>query len=227
MDSKTAAIAGAIIVAGALVAGAVLYSLNKPQNNTEEARAFSVEKLRLPNASDHRLGPATAKVAIVTFTDLECPYCKVWHETVLELAKKYPTDLQIIYRHFPIARHTKASTEAQATECAAKLAGENAFWSMVTEIFKITPSNDGLDLSKLPQLAQKAGVKDLATFTTCVETGETKERVDRDLAEATATGGRGTPWSIFITKSGNRIPIPGAQELAPMIQAVEAALREE
>lgn len=222
MDSRTATIAGAIIVGAALIAGAIFFS-RAPAD--PEGRKFNPDAMRAPNATDHRLGPTDSPVKLVVYTDLECPFCKQFHTTLLELSAKYPK-LAIIYRNFPLSIHPKAETEARAAECAAKMGGEEAYWKMVNRIFKVTPSNNGLDLTQLPEIAKEAGITDTARFQTCLDSNETKERVQLDLKEANETGGEGTPWTIFLTPAGNKIPVNGARSLEVMSAAIEEAFKE-
>src|SRR5207249_6414117 len=74
-----------------------------------------------------------------------------------------------VYRHFPIdSLHSKARKEAQASECAAALGGNEAFWAYSDKLFEVTPSNNRLDLAQLPRIAQEIGL-DRAQFETCLE----------------------------------------------------------
>jgi cyclophilin family peptidyl-prolyl cis-trans isomerase/protein-disulfide isomerase len=75
-------------------------------------------------------GPEDALITFIEYADFQCPYCSVASENLRALLEKYPDDVRIVYRHFPLASiHDKAIPAAQAAE-AAGLQGEEAFWDM-------------------------------------------------------------------------------------------------
>ena len=96
------------------------------------------------SAEDHILGKLDAPIIIVEYSDLECPFCKVFHRTMHEVMDKYGKDNKVawIYRQFPIdSLHSKARKEAEATECANELGGNDGFWKFTDEVFGTTNSN--------------------------------------------------------------------------------------
>jgi protein-disulfide isomerase len=195
------------------------------QEAVGEIKAGDLEAVAPIDATDHVRGDANAPLTIVEYSDTECPFCKRFHATMKEVLQAYPGKVKWVYRHFPLEQlHAKAMKEAQATECVQKLGGTTAFWSFLDSIYDITPSNDGLDLAKLPVLAEKAGV-DRAQFEACIASDEGKAKVQKDLENAIATGGTGTPWSILITADGAKYPINGAQPLENLKQIIDAALQ--
>src|SRR3989344_8885608 len=136
----------AIIVAGGLVATAIYFGGSTPvtyapdQSNSETIEIVPVTE------KDHILGNRNAELVIVEYSDTECPFCKVFHNTMKEVISAYGGEVAWVYRHFPIASlHSKASKEAEATECAAELGGNNMFWKYIDRLFEITVSNDSLD----------------------------------------------------------------------------------
>ena len=133
---------------------------------TEPSRSAASKAVKPVNVKDHILGRADAQVKIVEFSDLECPFCKRVHPTLKRIMEEYGESGKVawIYRHFPLdTLHKKARKEAQATECANELGGNKAFWAYTDKLFEITPSNDRLDLSLLPKIAEDIGV-DRAAF---------------------------------------------------------------
>ena len=121
-----------------------------------------------------------------------------------------------VYRHFPIDQlhPVKARKEAAASECAAELGGNDAFWKFADRFYELTPSNNRTDLDTvLPQIAREIGL-DEAKFASCLASGRHDRRIEEDRQNAIATGGRGTPWSIIVSKSGKTYPLSGAQPYA-------------
>lgn len=239
MEQKTFLTAPvAILIAGAVIAVAIVYSVGKfsgpssPINEEPIENTADLEKLRPISAQDHILGNADAPVKIIEFSDTECPFCKRFHTTMQDVVKQYDGKVAWAYRHFPLTQlHTKAFNEAKATECAAKLGGQPgseashaAFWKYIDRLFEITPSNDGLDPAELPRIADAVGL-DRDAFAKCLASNEMDKRINDDLENAIATGGNGTPWSILIAPDGKKYPINGAQPIEAIKQIIDLALK--
>lgn len=159
------------------------------------------------SSTDHYLGNPKAKVVIVEYSDLECPFCKQFDPVLRKVVENYGDKVAWVYRHMPLPMHPKAGKEAEATECAAELGGNAAFWKYVARLYEITPSNNGLDLAKLPEIASYIGL-DAAKFKSCLDSGKYAKKVADQAAEGQAAGGRGTPYGIIVTPKGN-VPIGG------------------
>lgn len=238
MNGNTYIIPFAIVAAGGLIAGAIWFAPNggSPSDvggvigkGVEQAAQVlqGGNTIRPIDANDHINGNPAAPVKIIEYSDLECPFCKRFHETMARAMEEYGKKGKVawIYRHFPLdALHSKARKEAEASECAAKLGGNNAFWAYVERLFEITPSNNGLDSNELPAIAAFVGL-DRGAFQTCLDSGEFAERVANDLKDAQAAGGSGTPYSIAIAANGEKFPINGAQPYEEVKRIIEAALQ--
>jgi protein-disulfide isomerase len=155
-------------------------------------------------------GNPEAKVSVVEFSDLECPFCKRFHPTMQRVIDEYGDEVNWVYRHFPLTSlHRKAAQEAEATECAGELGGNEGFWAYTDRLFEITPSNDGLLESQLPEIAGDVGL-DKAKFTECLGSGKYADKVQQHVNDAVSAGGQGTPYSVIITEDGEKIPVSGA-----------------
>lgn len=220
----------AIVIAGVLIAGALYYSNQKgPTNvakNTPDTTGERVS-MRPVTSSDHMLGNPDADLIIVEYSDTECPYCKVFHTTMLRVMNEYGKDGKVawVYRHFPIEQlHSKARKEAEATECAYELGGNEKFWEYINTLYKITNSNDSLDASELPKIASAVGL-DVNAFNSCLSSGKYAEKVEADYQDAISAGGQGTPNSIIISKDGTQTPIKGALPYENLKDIIDALLK--
>lgn len=168
-------------------------------------------------------GNKDAPVTIVEFSDLECPFCKRFHGTMQQVIDDYGSQVKWVYRHFPLETlHSKAAKEAEATECAGELGGNEGFWAYTDRLIEITPANNGLDLALLPQIAQDAGL-DRAAFEDCLDSGRHEAKVREHARQAAAAGGRGTPHSVIV--AGNtQIPLSGAQPYEAVVAAIQPYL---
>ncbi|MDO8510099.1 MAG: thioredoxin domain-containing protein [bacterium] len=214
-----------IIIAGALVAGAVFFSGKKDSAPTETEKKEEVA-LNPVTESDHIMGNPNAPVVIVEYSDTECPFCKQFHTTMNRIIEEYAKEGKVawVYRHFPIDQlHPKARKEAEALECANELAGNNGFWAYTNRLYEVTPSNNGLDADELPKIAKEVGL-DVEQFNTCLASGKYKDHVQSDYQDGVRAGAEGTPYSVIVTKD-RKIPITqGALPFEAMKQIIDAIL---
>jgi len=220
----------AIIVAGLIIAGAIVYSsgkkavFNEPANNQGVNPAKVATNMKAVSKDDHIFGDPKAKVKIVEFSDTECPFCKRFHPTLQKIVSDYDGQVAWVYRHFPLdSIHSKARKEAEATECAAEIGGNDAFWKYLDRLFEVTPSNNGLSLAMLPAIAEYVGL-DRAKFEECLNSGRHAARVQKDYEDGIAAGTQGTPFSIVIAPNGDRLPVEGAQPYNSVKQVIDIAL---
>ncbi|MDP2642212.1 MAG: DsbA family protein [bacterium] len=216
----------AIVVAGGFVAVAIYFGGSTPRPSSGQATSPITEIDIAPvTEKDHILGSRGAELVIVEYSDTECPFCKVFHNTMKEVVGTYGGEVSWVYRHFPIAQlHTKASKEAEATECANELGGNQAFWKYIDKLFETTNSNDSLDPSELPKIAAVVGL-DVTTFNTCLSSGKYTEFINKSVEEAVKAGARGTPYSVIISKDGTKTIVNGAEPLASVKIKIDALLK--
>ncbi len=225
----------AIIIAGALIAGAVYWSARgdgvavSPQPQAGVGNTTGLENMNPVEDSDHIRGNPNAPVKIVEYSDMECPFCKRFHSTMQQVMDEYGRDGKVawVYRHFPLdSIHSQARMEAIASECANELGGSDAFWKYADRFFELTPSNNQTDIATiLPQIAREIGL-DEAKFNSCLASEKYDKHIQDDLDNATATGGNGTPWSIIVAKNGKKYPLSGAQPYEAVKQLIDLALQE-
>ena len=123
---------------------------------------------------------------------------------------EYGDKVAWVYRHFPIDElHPKARKEAEASECANELGGNDKFWAYIDRLFAITPSNNRLEPTELPKIAEYVGL-DKTPFESCLASGKYAEKISNDLKDAGSAGARGTPYSLVVAENGKKFVIPGA-----------------
>lgn len=224
-------IPGAILLAGIIIAGALYMrpgtAAPAATGPTAEEQQAALDKLPPVSSADHILGNPQAKIKIVEYSDLECPFCKAFHGTMTKIMDQFGASGEVawVYRHFPIdSLHPISRNESYAAECAVELGGEAQFWPFMNGVMAITPSNNGLDPAELPKIATKIGLNETA-FRECLKNGTKYEsKINAQIADAIATGAQGTPWSIMLTPDGKKIPINGAVPYDQMLAAVKEAL---
>ncbi len=114
--------------------------------------------------TDWQKGPKDALITLLEYSDFQCPYCAQVTPVLDAVLKKYPQDVRVVYRHFPLNIHDKSIITAQAAEAAglqgkfwemqALLMAKQAEWSaknpteFSTWIRNQTASIDGLDANR-------------------------------------------------------------------------------
>ena len=198
------------------------------QREQRETNARAGAMRPVSKVRDHIRGNPGAPVTLIEYSDFECPFCKRFHPTVKQVVGESNGQVKWVYRHFPLdeLHPVKARKEAAAAECAAELGGNDAFWKFVDRLFELTASNNRTDIDTvLPQIAREISL-DKARFASCLASGRHDRRVEEDVQSAVASGGRGTPWTIIVSKSGKAFPLSGAQPYASVKQLVDLALQE-
>ncbi len=222
----------AIVIAGLLIGGSLYLSnvkiASQPQvKNVELATSSDTDNMRPVSSDDHILGNPNAALKIVEYSDLECPFCKVFHSTLKQVMDVYGKNGKVawVYRHFPIDQlHSKARKEAEATECANELGGAQKFWEFTDMVYATTNSNNSLDPAELPKIAKKVGL-DVTAFNTCLSSGKYAAKVEADYQDAVKSGGRGTPNSIVVSADGTKTVIQGAQSYEAVKAIIDALLK--
>ncbi|MFH2105577.1 MAG: thioredoxin domain-containing protein [Parcubacteria group bacterium] len=194
----------AIILAGAIIAGSVIYS-GKVDNSDDASLTGSAEEaLPEPPAppepgteefevsidDDAVKGNKDSKVQIVEFSDYECPYCARNAETIKKIAEEYGDKVAIVFRDFPLDFHDNAQKAAEAAECAGE---QGKYWEFHDELFA---NQDSLEVEDLKGYAKKLGLK-TATFDKCLDSDQQKEEVENDMADGQAVEVTGTPATFI------------------------------
>jgi protein-disulfide isomerase len=240
--SSSLTLPGAVIIAGAIVAVAIIWT-HKPASSAPASPAAAVESqtdIAPVTAADHIWGNPNAPVKIVEYSDPSCPYCKMFQPVVKQIMDQYGPGGQVawVYRHFPMDKegtrsdggvlHPNAGHEAEAFECAASLGGNTIFWNFVNAFYTATPSvtnttPNGLDQKKLPDIAKSVGL-DPVSFSDCVASNQFKDKIDRQYLDGINAGISGTPYSVIITPSGSKIPLIGYVPYNTVKQAIDTLI---
>lgn len=174
----------------------VLAELKKMEAQNAPVSAEIAAKQRAGDAPG--FGPADAKVAVILYSDFECPFCSKAAATATALKEKYGDKIRFVFRQFPLNFHPNAKTAAEAS-LAANAQGK--FWEFHDAMFE---NQRALDRASLEKYAEKAGL-DVARFKKELDEGKWSAQVDADMKLAEDIGVSGTPTMLVGTK---RVPNP-------------------
>jgi protein-disulfide isomerase/cyclophilin family peptidyl-prolyl cis-trans isomerase len=101
-------------------------------------------------------GNPDAKITFTVYSDFQCPYCAKLAPTLSEIVAKYPDDIRVVFRHFPLPNHPHALISAQAAE-AAGLQGK--FWEYEEALFTNQSDWSALDNTAVEEYFVKLAVE--------------------------------------------------------------------
>lgn len=140
----------------------------------------------------HRIGPDDARLTIVQFVDLECPFCAMADGVLDSVLHTFEQPIAVLVRHFPLQTiHPHAYTAALAAECAA---AEGKFSTFIHTVYA---AQDSLGILDWSTLARRAGIQNAQEFKDCVNKGMFADRIRDDLVAGTSAGIHGTPTYVI------------------------------
>jgi protein-disulfide isomerase len=175
-------------------------------------------------------GTQDAKVTIVNFDDLECPYCARMHEQLFPATvDRYKGLVKFYYKDYPLVEiHPWALHAAVDANCLADQSGE-AYWRFVDYVHthgdEVTGTAHDVPqaLKTLDKLAHEEGLRskvDVPKLDACI-TKQDDSVVRASMKQGDGLGVNGTP-TLFI--NGERIS--GALPQDELWIAIDRALRE-
>ncbi len=196
--------------------GAVVDDKDAGQQDDVNAKALIED-------NDPVLGNEDAEVSIVEFSDFQCSFCARAHTGAMAdfKASSYFTngEVNFVYKHLPLnSIHPQAQEAAEASLCAQD---QESFWEYHDMLF----ANQGaLDTSSLKSYAAQLGL-DTGEFNECLDSGEKASEVNKETAQATSAGARGTPYFLVVnTKTGDATSVSGAVPFSQFETAINAVL---
>ena len=157
-------------------------------------------------------GPADAPVTIIEFSDFQCPYCRRVIPTLEQIEERYPEQVRIVYRNFPLGNHSRAKPAAEAALCANE---QDQFWAYHDKLFENTRALSDDDLKRYASELEL----DVAAFETCIGESRFVDQVDADFRDGRAAGVTGTP-AFFV----NGVMLSGARPASDFFRTIDAEL---
>ncbi len=188
----------AILIAGTMVQRQFGAGTRKNESITD-ARVTAFSQWSEVQSAGRLLGPEGAKVQIVEFSDLECPFCKRFHRALGAVRSKYSADVSLRFVHFPLSMHKFARQAASAAECAHE---QGRFGEFIESVFE---DQDSLGLRSWGSFAAGAAVADTVRLVTCVRDAVYTDAVDSASRMAERFGVQSTPTVVI---NGWRLAIP-------------------
>lgn len=163
-------------------------------------------------------GSSTAPCTIVTFQDLQCPFCGRSWQTLVELEGIYGRErLRIVYKHFPLPFHDDALPWGRVAQAVFESKGAEAFRDFVSKVFEL---RGNISDAQIRALANSEGVSSKSLDDLLLDQNSVVwKKLDDDAVLARLLNVQGTPH-FFV----NGVRIVGAQPVEEFKRAIDAEL---
>ena len=181
------------------------------------------------NKNEMLMGSPKDDVIFLSYSDTECPFCKSFENNVVKkIESNYNGKIGYAYRKYPLSFHTQAYTESLAAFCARDQGGVAAYKKYNDEIFARTKSNNGLNPQEINNIASVLKL-DINKFNNCLVASSTDAMLKADIADGTAAGVEGTPYSMILLRRGDEYQIiskiNGARDYDYVAKAIDMAIK--
>lgn len=132
------------------------------------------------------LGYPDAEVAIIEFSDYQCPFCRQEYLRMKERDAAIP-GVARVFDHFPLAMHPAADGAARTAICSE----EQGRFPEVHAV--LMTARDWQVDTNWSRVATSAGIPDLEGFEQCLTSDLARRRLDADIALGRSLGVKGTP----------------------------------
>lgn len=132
-----------------------------------------------------------AKIQIVEFMDLQCPFCKKMNEVSRKVEARYGDSVAFVFIHFPLASHKFGLDAARVAECAGEL---GRFEASVDALYA---QQDSFGLKSWTSYARSAGVADTEKFQRCFARTQGFAAIDSGLTTGKRLHVQATPTVIL------------------------------
>ena len=162
---------------------------------------FTVEMDALfpsPGAEDWTFGPENAGLTIYEYSDFQCPFCSKVAPVLKELQAKYPKDVRVVFRHFPLSNiHPNAALASQAAEAAG---AQKKFWEMHDLLFAEQAQWSSMSTDEFKTWLKEKAISinlNLNQFMLDLDSDIIVQKVAKSESDALAGGLNSTPSLLF------------------------------
>ena len=156
-------------------------------------------------------GSADAPVAVVVYTDFQAPAGVKLAPVLDQVLAKYPQQVKLVYKSFPLKSKHKFAGRAAVAAVAAEKQGK--FWEFYDLLFA---NYQGLHQKKIEEFAESLGL-DMEQFKKDMRDSRTLGKIQQDMSEGAMAGVR-VPPTVFVN---------GRMVRNPTVEGIEASIEKE
>jgi len=243
MQNNQQQIAGAILIVGVMIAGAILLKGNSPFNNTGKDNGIPLTSLAPVGKEDQTLGNSNAKVTFILYEDFQCPFCGAVSglvsesEAITYLKQIAPDwspfmtgvneyvkngDVLFVYRDWAFLG-PESIKSSEAARCSGD---QEKFWEYHDYLYAHQGGENKGAFSddNLKTFAQSLGL-DSTSFDQCLDSGKYTQVIVDSKAEGVNAGVTGTPKGFILKDSKIVATVDGAESWTTVKQKLDNALK--
>jgi len=169
-----------------------------------------------------------ATIAVIEYSDMECPFCirqyqttKLWQKLLVE----FPQDVKFAFKNNRGVNHIGTEAKAIGTLCAGKVGGNSAYIKFYHTIMDASTTSSVYPVSDLSKAAMSAWV-DSQKWKKCFESKEMLSAFEAETAEAQSFGLGGTPGTLIINlKTLKYTTVEGAYPYETFTAKIQSLLK--
>ena len=168
------------------VANLAVASKNKPTADNKKQQPPKADPNKVYNieiGDSFTMGPKDAKVTMIKWTDFQWPHCARAVSLIDDLVKKYPNDLQVVIKNFPLSFHKQAKKAAIYALAAERQGKYKDMYRKIMENYRNLKTNE--DLPR--QYAEDLGL-DMAKFDQDMKDPALEARIDKEINQLRQSG---------------------------------------
>lgn len=153
-------------------------------------------------------GPENAPVTIVVFSDYQCPYCARLEPTLRQVLERFPKEVKLVHKNFPLQSHRFAVPAAKAALAAVN---QGKFWQIHDQLIE---NYRNLNDEKIKEIAAGLGLN-MEKLAQDMNSPAVQDILSRDFNEGRKIGLRGIPTILI---NGKMVERYGLAELQALIE---------
>lgn len=171
---------------------------------------YKVNKSVNIDLSKHSIkGYKEAPILIAVYSDYQCPYCVGLESLLQQVLEKYPREVKLVFKNYPLDFHHMARKAAAAALAAHD---QGKFWQFHTKLFE---NSSSLNDDKIQAIARELKLN-MSRFNKKMQDPGIQQVISSDMVEARENGVNGTP-AIYI--NGKQLKDPSFIEIEKLIKA--------
>jgi len=185
----------------------------------------TVQNLNAPDLQNEiLLGSEDSKYIWIKYSDVQCPFCQQMHPDIKRIPEE-KTNWSVVYRHYPLEQlHPGAEDYSQILSCTQSVDGNDAFWTMLDEVYAQGMEKSDLDTNTFIKIAEEKNLNS-NRINDCYKNGDIKNQVKSEINQnisVIGSAGFGTPTGVmFNTETQEHKIVVGAIPFEQMLQEME------
>ncbi|HHO56004.1 MAG TPA: hypothetical protein ENK21_06410 [Trueperaceae bacterium] len=168
---------------------------SQPQPAAQQAPS-NPQGVKISLNDEEIYGSKDAPIAIVEFSDFNCPFCSRFHtQTLPKIIKDYVDQGKVafVYKDYIGVGGNMSMDAAIAAECAREQIGNDKYLGILEQVYA-SPGRKNRDL--VVSLAEKLSV-DMDALNSCIKEDKYRQQVADDTRLGQVSGIRGTPGFVI------------------------------